>query len=71
MNEGTEIPVETVQEPWTEITLKDGALLRMKSVVVSVVRVDGKFDREGNPLYVIKSAQAVSVVDVPEELKQK
>jgi hypothetical protein len=71
MSEGPEIPVVRAQEPWTELELEDGTILRMKNVVVSVIRLDGKFDQEDNPVYVIKSAQATSVVHVPEKLKKK
>lgn len=71
MSEGTEIPVVTAEEPWTKVELKDGAALRMKNVIISVIRLEGKFDQEGSPIYIVKAAQAVSVDYVPDELKKK
>jgi hypothetical protein len=71
MSEGTEIAVRESKEPWTELTLDDGTILRVKSVVASVVRVDGQYDQEGNPVYLIKAAQATSVVKVPDALRKK
>jgi hypothetical protein len=46
MSEGTEVPVAKSSEPWTELELEDGAILRLKNVVASVIRLDGKFDQE-------------------------
>jgi hypothetical protein len=53
-----EIPFETT-ERWTEIRLEDGAILRLKAVVSNVYRVDGKTDNLGNPIYVVKSTNAM------------
>jgi hypothetical protein len=51
-----EIPFEST-ERWTEIRLEDG--LRLKAVVSNVYRVDGKTDNQGNPVYAIKSTNAM------------
>jgi hypothetical protein len=71
MKEGVEVPVRESKEPWTEVHLEDGTILKMKNVVASVIRVDTERDQEGNPVYVIKAAQAITVVHVPEELRKK
>jgi hypothetical protein len=56
-----EMPFQNVAEHWNEYLLNDGSVLRLKSVVTEILKLDGKYDAEGNPQYLIKSAQVVSV----------
>jgi len=42
----------------------------MKIVVTEVLRIDGQYDAEGNPVYFVKSANIISVI-APEELMKK
>lgn len=58
------------KEPWSEIKLADGSLIKMKQVVVEIWRVDGEYDNEGNPVYVVKSNNLLNV-QAPEGLKRK
>ena len=69
--EGEEVNVDddASSERWSEYTLTDGAVIRLKTVVSSIVRLDGQYDGEGNPIYVIKSTPAVIVKSVPDKLK--
>jgi len=69
--EGVEVPVEETLERWCEVRLADGAMLRVKVTVVSAVRIDGRWDDEGNPLYVIKGTQTMVVHNVPDNLRRK
>ena len=39
--------------------------------VAQVLRVDGQFDQEGNPVYILKSTATIALVSVPEELRKK
>jgi hypothetical protein len=48
-------------EHWNEYVLTDGSVIRVKTVVTEILKVEGKFDAEGNPQYVIRSTQIVSV----------
>ena len=56
-----EMPFQNVAEHWNEYLVNDGSVLRLKSVVTDILKVDGKYDAEGNPLYIVKSAQVVAV----------
>jgi hypothetical protein len=69
--DGAEVPVEETTERWTDVTLEDGTLLRVKTTVLSATRVAGQWDPEGNPLYFIKSAPVVMIVSSPDSLKRK
>lgn len=57
----TEMPFQTGGEHWNEYLLSDGSVLRLKAVVTEILRVDGKKDAEGNPVYIVKSANVVAV----------
>ena len=53
--------IESSTERWSEAILDDGSRIRMKIVFTDVARVDGEWDSEGNPIYVIRSTNVVSV----------
>ncbi len=59
--EALEMPFQNVAEHWNEYLLTDGSVLRLKSVVTEILRVEDHYDAEGNPQYLVKSAQVVSV----------
>jgi hypothetical protein len=54
----------------TDIRLTDGSELRLKTVVLEVWRLEGVYDAENNPQYVVRSA-GVMTVHAPENLKRK
>lgn len=56
-----EMPFQNVAEHWNEYLINDGSVLRLKSVVTEVLKLEGRYDADGNPQYLIKSAQVVSV----------
>ena len=58
-------------ERFSDIRLEDGTLIRIKPVVVEAVRVEGKWDNEGNPLYVLRSANVMILDDIDDDLKRK
>lgn len=59
--EAIEMPFQTGAEHWNEYVLNDGSVVRLKSVVTEILKLDGKKDAEGNPIYVLKSTNIVSV----------
>lgn len=65
------VGIDESSEKWSEFTLEDGTILRAKMSIVSAARVDGQFDQDGNPMYVTKSHNIVSVVESPEKLRRK
>jgi len=66
--EGEVIPFRGDVEHWNEYLLDDGSVIRMKIVATEMVRVDGHYDGEGNPLYMIGSTN-VTHVSSPDNLK--
>ena len=67
--EVTEISFQTSGEHWNEYLLEDGAVIRLKTVTSEIVRLDEKYDADGNPMYVIKSSNIVAV-SAPEKLRR-
>jgi hypothetical protein len=67
--DATIVPFRGDVEHWNEYLLDDGTVVRMKLVVTEVARLDGEYDDEGNPVYVINSSN-VTHVSAPEDLKK-
>jgi hypothetical protein len=70
MVEGNEVAITESTERWSQITLEDGTVMRVKPNVLSAIRIDGRFDNEGNPLYALKGNQIASIVSAPDHLKK-
>jgi hypothetical protein len=69
--EGIDVPVLESTERWTELTLEDGSVLRVKPMVFGAIRLEGQWDPEGNPLYALKGGPAMStLVSAPDRLKK-
>lgn len=67
---GVEVDVEESKEKWSEFTLSDGAVIKIKITLVGAVRVQGQFDPDGNPMYVVKGQPVMVVTSAPESLKK-
>lgn len=70
MAEGSEVPVVQSTERWSEVTLEDGSVIRVKPNVISAIRIDGMFDQDGNPAYALKATQTMMVASSPEHLRK-
>jgi hypothetical protein len=68
---GVEVQVLESTERWSEVSLADNTVLRVKLTLASAIRVLGKFDQEGNPIYMAKGAPVTGIVKVDESLRQK
>ena len=67
--DATEVAVDESTERWTDIKLADGTEIRIKTVVLGVLRLEGQYDPDGNPLYQVKANQ-VMTVNAPEHLRK-
>jgi hypothetical protein len=68
---GRDIPVIESTERWSELRLADGSVLRVKMCTTAVVRVDGGYDNQGQPMYVLEMTPVMGIVSVPEALLKK
>ena len=69
--DGVEVPIEELNERWSEIKLGDGTIVRVKLSIVSVVRVPGQYDQVGNPMYIMNMTPTIAIFSVPEDLRKK
>ncbi len=69
---GRRIPVDIKKttENSNEYVLADGTAMRVRTVLVGVSRIKGKFNAQGDPIYEIKGGMVVDV-KVPPRLKRK
>lgn len=71
MADAIEIPITESVERWSDVTLDDGTRLRVKASVISVSRIEGRFDDQGNPMYAINSAPQVVILEVGKNADKK
>jgi len=67
---GVIIPFQGGVEHWNEYLLDDGTVIRVKVVTTEIVRVDGQWDKQGNPWYLVETTNVVKV-SAAEALRQK
>jgi len=68
--DATEIDFNTRREDWNEYQLVDGTVIKLKILVVNIMRLEGRYDNDGNPVYQVKSSNMLFVKS-PEELRKK
>jgi hypothetical protein len=68
--EATLIEINQAGEQWNQYLLDDGTIIKMKLVATKVLRVDDKYDKEGNPVYFVQSTNVISVA-APDNLRRK
>ena len=68
--DGFEVGVSESTERWTEVRLEDGTVLRTKQVIIAAIRIDGRYDADGNPVYSLKINPIMAMVSAPEHLRK-
>ena len=58
--------IEDTKEHWNDYTLKDDTVVRVKTVVSEIYRLDDKDPATGKPNFLVKSSTILSVV-MPDE----
>lgn len=69
--EATDVPISKSTENYNEYELADGSTIRLKVVATAVLRLDGQYTPEGDPIYLVKNGQVVTVVDAPKTVRKK
>lgn len=70
-SEVTEIEILDKKERPAEYTLEDNSIIRVNYVPTGVLRLEGQYTADGNPIYLVTSGVVVSVMSSPDELKKK
>ncbi len=64
------IDIQQSDEHWNQYLLGDGTVVKLKLVATEVWRAVGEWDQDGNPVYIIKSSNVLTVIP-PENLRRK
>lgn len=64
------VDIASSDERWSECTLKDGSIIRLRPVVVEVRRARNKFNPDGEPIYLLKTA-LITDTKSPPRLRKK
>lgn len=64
------IGVKKVDEHWSTCELEDGTKIKMRPIIVDVRRDKRKFDKDGEPIYYVKTA-LISHATSPRRLHKK
>ncbi len=67
--EATPVGINQSSEYFNQYFLDDGTVLRMKLVATRVLRVEGRYDQDGNPVYFVQSTNVLSA-DAPSHLRR-
>lgn len=65
----TTVKIVAAEEPFAYISLEDGSTLTIRHTFLEVVRVEDRWDGQGNPMYTVTS-QLAMMVESPEELRK-
>jgi hypothetical protein len=58
-----DVPITRATENFSEYELEDGSMLRVKSVVTSILRVEGQFNPvDGSPVYLVLTNPVTTVL---------
>lgn len=63
------VDVQQSSEQWNQYLLGDGSVIRLKVVVTEVWRILDEYDQEGNPAYVVRSRNVLTIT-APDELRK-
>jgi hypothetical protein len=58
------------KDGWSEFTLDDGSVLRLKAALLDAKRAVGQYSEDGNPLYILQFA-VINQLVAPPDLRKK
>lgn len=67
----SDVPIVKAEERFNLYVLEDGTVLRVKCVATSMLRVDGQYLPDGNPIYIPVISPAVAVESSPIKKEEK
>jgi hypothetical protein len=67
----TEVEIVDRKETPSEYKLDDGSVIRFVAVPTAVYRVDGQYNADGQPVYLILHGTVLTPTHVPDELMRK
>ena len=68
--EGTEVSFDIIRQNWNEYTLNDGTTIKLQTITTSIVRIDGEYSNQGDPIYVISTQNIVTASNIPAHMRK-
>ncbi len=65
-----EVEFEAEKEGWNTYILHDGTTLKLRTLLAEVLKVEGEYAPDGNPVYFV-NASTVLNTNAPENLRRK
>lgn len=65
-----QVTFQSAGENWNEYLLSDGTVLKLKVVATEIFRMADVYDADGNPQYIVKSANVLAS-SVPDNLRRQ
>ena len=69
--EGTEVSFNVMQQDWNEYSLNDGTIIKVQTVMTSVLRLEGEYNNLGDPIYIVHTQNIVIANNVPEHMRKQ
>ena len=63
------VGITSTNEVWSTCTLDDGTIIEIRPAIVEVRRLRNKFNDDGSPVYVVKSALLINT-ETPKKLRK-
>jgi hypothetical protein len=63
--------VEKKNERMAEYTLEDGSVIRFIAYPTAVIRIDGQYNPDGTPIYLVLNQPLTTVISSPDNMKKK
>ncbi len=67
---GTVVKILRAEEPFSYAYLEDGTTLTTRMSFIEAVRLDGRWNNEGQPIYTV-TQNATIIISAPDELMRK
>ena len=67
----TEVGIIGRRDGLIEYELEDGSTIRVAVAPTQVLRVDGSYDADGNPMYLLRHGTVINTVLAPNNLRKK
>ena len=68
--DGELVGIGEIRETPVFVTLADGTVLRLRIDIVEAIRISEAWDNDGNPMYQVRNAVQVMVLESPEHLRR-
>jgi hypothetical protein len=70
LRDAHDVQVRESTERWTEATLEDGTVIRLKATLMKALRIENEYDPAGNPAYSLMVVPQIVIASTPDHLKK-